>query len=126
VLPAGSRLRRRADFATALRRGRRARAADLLLVHAAADPVAAGGSAGPARVGFAVPRAVGSAVTRNRVRRRLRHLVTALLPGLPPGALVVVRALPGSAAASSAELEPALRSALDRALAPSSAVGSRP
>ncbi len=32
--------------------------------------------AGPARVGFTVSKKVGTAVERNRVRRRLRELVT--------------------------------------------------
>lgn len=49
------------------------------------------------RVGFVVSRAVGNAVTRNRVRRRLRHLARPLVATTPPGSLVVVRALPASA-----------------------------
>jgi ribonuclease P protein component len=36
------------------------------------------GRAGPPRVGLVVPRAVGKAVRRNRIRRRLRHAVRAL------------------------------------------------
>ena len=34
------------------------------------------------RVGFVVGKTVGNAVTRNRVRRRLRHLAAAELPGV--------------------------------------------
>ena len=49
-------------------------------------------------------RAVGPAVVRNRVRRRLRHLVACRLAELAPGAVVVVRALPRAAVLSSAEL----------------------
>src|SRR5579859_2182145 len=37
----------------------------------------------PARVGFVVSRAVGSAVTRNRVKRQLRALVRGYLQLLP-------------------------------------------
>ena len=48
-----------------------------------------------ARAGFVVPKAVGGAVERNRVRRRLRHLMRERLAALPPGAAVVIRALPG-------------------------------
>lgn len=66
------------------------------------------------RVGFVVSRAVGGAVTRNRVQRRLRHVVRSRLASLPVGALVVVRALPAAAAASSAELAADLDSALRR------------
>lgn len=48
----------------------------------------------PARVGFVVSRAVGSAVTRNRVKRRLRELVRGYLQLLPGGSLLVLRANP--------------------------------
>lgn len=50
-------------------------------------------------VGFVVSKAVGSAVCRNRVRRRLRHLSRPHLTGLNAGTLVVVRALPPAASA---------------------------
>jgi ribonuclease P protein component len=49
------------------------------------------------RAGFVVSKAVGGAVDRNRVKRRLRHLVRERLAQLPPGTDVVVRALPGAA-----------------------------
>ena len=62
----------------------------------------------PARVGFVVSRAVGPAVVRNRVKRRLRHLVRDRLPQLQPGAVYAVRATPASATASYAELGEAL------------------
>ena len=52
-----------------------------------------------ARVGFVVGKTVGNAVTRNRVRRRLRHLVAAELPRTPDRVNVVVRALPRAATA---------------------------
>jgi ribonuclease P protein component len=51
----------------------------------------------PVRAGFVVPKTVGKAVDRNKVRRRLRHLIRDRLTGLPPGTAVVVRALPGAA-----------------------------
>lgn len=57
-------------------------------------------------------KAVGNAVVRHRVARRLRHLVAARLADLPTGAILVVRALPPAAAASSAELADDLDSAL--------------
>jgi ribonuclease P protein component len=49
------------------------------------------------RVGFVVARSVGNAVTRNRVRRRLRHLAAARLAETPAGTDLVVRALPRAA-----------------------------
>ena len=83
-----------------------------------AGPVAAATVVGtPTRVGFVVSRSVGAAVVRNRVRRRLRHLAADQIDRLPPGSRVVVRALPGSAAATYDQLGTALRSALDRAVA---------
>jgi ribonuclease P protein component len=50
-------------------------------------------------VGFVVSRAVGTAVRRNRVRRRLRHLTRPHLDSLEHSTLVVVRALPPAAGA---------------------------
>lgn len=49
------------------------------------------------RVGLVVSKAVGNAVTRNSVKRRLRHLAAACLADTPPGTDLVVRALPRAA-----------------------------
>jgi ribonuclease P protein component len=49
-------------------------------------------------------RRVGPAVTRNRIKRRLRELLRVRLADLPVGSLVVIRALPGAEAASFAQL----------------------
>jgi ribonuclease P protein component len=65
-----------------------------------------------ARVGFVVPRAVGGAVVRNRVRRRLRALMEPRLEA-QTGLDVVIAA--GAGAAS--EPWPSLGSALDACLA---------
>ena len=46
-----------------------------------------------------VGKTVGNAVTRNRVRRRLRHLAAAELRGTSDPVSVVVRALPRAATA---------------------------
>jgi ribonuclease P protein component len=40
-------------------------------------------------VAFALPRPIGSAVTRNRLRRRLRALLDELEPSLPGGLLLI-------------------------------------
>lgn len=123
MLPATHRLTRGHEFSLALRHGVRA-GRPAMVVHLAVPWAAVGSDhplatlrpADPARVGFVVSRAVGGSVVRHRVQRRLRHLMIPLLPDLPGGSLVVVRALPSSAGRTSAELGadlgPALRSCL--------------
>jgi ribonuclease P protein component len=71
-----------------------------------------------ARAGFVVSKAVGGAVVRNKVRRRLRHLVRPLVAELPAGSLLVVRALPASAGASFETLGSDLEAALAAARKP--------
>lgn len=114
VLPAAYRLTDGEGFRRAVRAGRRAGASTLVVHLAAAD---GRGLDGPPRVGFVVSRAVGNAVLRNRVQRRLRHLVRAHLPALPDGSVLVVRALPPAARASAAELDADLGRCLGRVLA---------
>lgn len=111
MLPQAHRLRTGDGFRRAVRSGRRA-GGRTLVVHLAPaeDP-----SSGPVRVGFVVSRAVGDAVTRNRVKRRLRHLARERLATLPGAAVLVVRALPAAATASSAELASDLDRCLERA-----------
>jgi ribonuclease P protein component len=77
------------------------------------------------QVGFVVSKAVGNAVTRNQVKRRLRHLARERLTSLPGFAVLVVRALPAAAEASSMELGADLDSALDRVLGRRDARGAR-
>ncbi|MGV9265830.1 ribonuclease P protein component [Kitasatospora sp. NPDC003701] len=128
MLPSENRLRRRQDFATAVKRGRRA-GRPLLVVHLSRDgdltgptdrtsdsrPHVAEGTPS-ARAGFVVSKAVGPAVVRNLVKRRLRHLVRDRLSRLPAGSLIVVRALPQAASASYQDLERDLDAALKRLL----------
>jgi ribonuclease P protein component len=59
---------------------------------------------------------VGGAVVRNRVKRRLRALAAARLDQLPAGCLLVVRANPPAADASSAVLGTDLDHAVQRVL----------
>ncbi|MDP2773766.1 MAG: ribonuclease P protein component [Nocardioides sp.] len=68
------------------------------------------------RAGFVVSKAVGNAVVRNRVKRRLRHLVREQLSSLPGSGALVVRALPAAGAASAAELAADLDRCLGRLL----------
>ncbi|MFX4286373.1 ribonuclease P protein component [Janibacter sp. G349] len=112
MLPARHRLTERADFAATVRgRGTRRQGSRLLVVHARvadATQTDARGDDSP-RVGLVVSTAVGNAVTRTRVKRRLRAQVAPLLADLPHGTDLVIRANPAAAGADSHELGAALR-----------------
>jgi len=82
-----------------VRAGRRTVVVHALQLDAPAEGLVNGSGGNDRRVGFVVSKTVGSAVRRNRVRRRLRHLASAHLRDLPAHTLVVVRALPPAAAA---------------------------
>jgi ribonuclease P protein component len=109
-LPRSNRMRRSEDFRRTVRSGVRIGRPTLVL-HAAPAP-------GPdsVRVGFVVGKAVGNAVTRNLVRRRLRHLAAAELSRTREAVDVVVRALPRAATAPT-ELSVDFASAWPQALA---------
>ena len=99
MLPAAARMRRREDFSAAVRGGSRT-GRPLLTGHLLVRPE----SEEPARAGFVVSRAVGGAVVRNKVRRRLRALMGRHMESLPQGSLLVVRANPRAATARQSEL----------------------
>jgi ribonuclease P protein component len=102
LVPTAQRLRDPALFKAAVRRGRRA-GSDTLVVHWQAGP----SGAGPVQAGLVVSRAVGNAVTRNLVKRRLRHLIREQLDhasAVPDSGVLVVRALSNSATAPFSEL----------------------
>ncbi|GEC99857.1 ribonuclease P protein component [Kocuria varians] len=75
-----------------------------------------GGTGEQTRVGFVVSKAVGNAVTRNKVKRRLRELSAETVRERPRDLDVVVRALPQAAGASWQELARDYAAALDAAL----------
>ena len=106
MLPEAHRLTRSADFRACVRAGARGGSATVVAHLHVSDEAGA-------RVGLVVSKAVGNAVVRNRVARRLRHLAAARLASLPEGSLLVLRARPEAAAASTAALD----ADLDRALA---------
>jgi ribonuclease P protein component len=107
VLSTSHRLTDGASFRRAVRTGRRSGSRTLVVHLATADDV------GDPRVGFVVSKAVGNAVVRNRVKRRLRHLDRGQVSSLPGSAVLVIRALPGAGEASGAQL----RADLDHCLA---------
>ncbi|MDR1078511.1 MAG: ribonuclease P protein component [Propionibacteriaceae bacterium] len=87
MLPVSARLRHAAQFAATVRGGRQTGRPSLILyVRTTAGE--------RSRAGFVVSKQVGSAVQRNRVKRRLRHLVASRLDDLPQTADIVIRALP--------------------------------
>jgi ribonuclease P protein component len=57
------------------------------------------------RIGIITSRRVGGAVTRNKIRRRLREIARASLPQITSGLFVVIVAKSGSAAAAFEELK---------------------
>ena len=76
------RIRDRSTFA-ALRQAKRVRSGPLTVSFIDGHP------AEPPRVAYAIGRKVGNAVTRNRIRRRLRVVVTRLDPPMGPGAYLI-------------------------------------
>lgn len=118
MLPAQYRLRRSFDFGATVRQGRRAAECDIVIYLRGVRPADDAGDSktamsGP-KVGLIVARSVGTAVQRHAVSRRLRHVAREMLTKLQPREQIVVRALPGSVAASSAELSEQLHAGLHK------------
>ena len=113
MLPQQSRMRSPEEFRRVMRSGRRAGGATLSghLLLSATGLVPEDASP---KVGLVVSRAVGSAVVRNRVKRRLRELMRRRLASLPGGCLLVVRAHPAAAGARQADLAADLDLVLER------------
>ena len=65
-------------------------------------------------VGFVVSKAVGNAVTRNLVKRRLRAAMASRTDRLPAGSTTVLRALPAAAGSDYAVLERDVDRCLER------------
>jgi ribonuclease P protein component len=101
-------LRRKADF-EALARGGTARSTPLLVLRCLRTDGAA------TRIGFSTPKALGGAIQRNRVRRRLRELIRERYGDLGTGWDLLVIARPPAVQATYAELREALTNALRRA-----------
>lgn len=104
------RLKSHRDFTTVLRRRRRVSSHDLVIHYLIPDSVALtsspvqGEQAGcddpvedRRRMGLAVSKSVGNAVTRNKVKRRFRQLARAKEDLLPSSCDLVIRAKPGAA-----------------------------
>jgi len=107
LLARGNRMRTSEEFRQTIRFGKRSARPSLV-----AHVVPAG--TGHTSVGFVVSKAVGPAVVRNRVKRRLRHLMRDRIDQLPTGARLVIRALPRAAQQSSSSLASDLDAALTK------------
>jgi ribonuclease P protein component len=84
-----NRLSRSRDFDAVYRHGRSVSTRFLVLYRFDRE-----GDDGEARLGIAVPKKIGGAVTRNRIKRRLREVWRELLPDVPGGVdyVLLVRA----------------------------------
>lgn len=110
------RITRGADYRATVRRGARFTGANTVAY------VRLNRDSDVVRFGFIVSKAVGNAVVRNRVRRRLKAAAYEVLPLLAPvtadgpGVDIVIRALPASAQASWATLHEEVLGSADRFL----------
>ena len=112
--PKSRRLTRSSDFERMKKEGRSQRGPSLILsvlpVQEPVLPARRGGSASrmdrnSLRAGFVTSKRIGSAVVRNRVRRRLREIVRKHQPDLPGNFWIVTIARPKAARATYRELE---------------------
>lgn len=103
MLPGGLRLKRQQDFNRVYKRGV-SRAYPAFVLHRRHT-----GSG--RRFGFSVSKRLGNAVSRNRVRRRLRHAVYGLRELFPAGADYVFVARSAAARTDWTQLEQQLRRA---------------
>jgi len=110
------RLRKRREFEECYASGVRA-SGRLLQVFLRPNPERA-----QARIGISVPRRVGPAVARNRIRRRLREIFRRGKPLGPRGGDLVVHVRPAASRATFAELAEELSALVSRA---GSRMGSR-
>lgn len=111
MLPAQHKLTSSGQFQRVISQGRRAGSRTVVLHVWEEKPNAELASVGGPRFGLVVSKAVGNAVVRHRVSRRLRHICLGLAPTIGPRVCVVVRALPAASGASSEVLERDIRKA---------------
>lgn len=123
MLPARARLRRSRDFVATVRRSPctfRYAGTRLVAFLDASTPahMRSGDSPeAPALVGIVVSKAVGGAVMRNRVKRRLRAIAAHQYGSLPPGSRLVLQAKPAAAGATADLLAEDVHVALRHVLA---------
>ena len=89
MLPLDARLTQSSDFARATKSGIRV-TTQHFVGYLYISPVTNDASA---KCGLIISKAVGGSVKRHRVARKVRHAITPLIPSLPTGSLLVIRAL---------------------------------
>lgn len=104
--PKAARLRRRKDFVSLQREGRRRHTPHLVLVTRPAE-------AASSRLGVTVSKRVGNAVTRNRLKRLLREVFRDHRAAINPPVDVVVIARPGAHTLTYAQAATEFARALD-------------
>jgi len=113
AFPKSARLLRRADYVAIKQRGKSFAEGPLAASFRPRDPAPTGIAVAGARVGLTVSSKIGSAVTRNRIKRRLREAVRLELASLPVVDLVLV-ARASAPSASVEEFREWLRGAASR------------
>ncbi len=101
-------LKKNKEFGFVYRRGKTVPVRDFTLVYAKSR-------FGGVRVGFSVSKKVGNSVTRNKIRRRLKEALRALLPALSGHYSIVFVARPCIANADFSGIAAQMKQALSKA-----------
>ncbi|MCS4535488.1 ribonuclease P protein component [Corynebacterium sp. HS2168-gen11] len=115
MLPSQHKITNSEEFKFTIRKGIRAGGGTVVVYvqdagASVADPVLSR----PPKIGLVVSKAIGNAVTRHAVSRKLRHIMAAEIPTLADNDLVVIRALPPAATASTDQLQHDIQRALEK------------
>ncbi|MCT1684446.1 ribonuclease P protein component [Corynebacterium appendicis CIP 107643] len=112
MLPRAHKLTSSAEFRRVISQGGRAGTRTLVVhYYTRTETVISGGP----RFGLIVSKQVGNAVARHRLSRQLRHVCMEVAEHLDREVDIVVRALPASADATSAQLLKDMESGIERA-----------
>ncbi len=116
-----NRLSRSRDFDTVYRHGRSVSTRFLVLYSFAREEDAGDPRPDHARLGLAVPRSVGNAVVRNRIKRQLKEIWRGRLEAVPGGRDYVLVVRPGLPEAAEARGHEWLVDRVDEVLGKASA-----
>jgi ribonuclease P protein component len=112
AFPKSRRLLRPAEFRTVYDRGFKV-PSSCFVAFCWKEPAGPDAAQGP-RVGFTTPRALGKAVARNRMRRRVREVVRTRLGSVPPPWRIVWNLRRAALSAPSAQLASEVEKVLAR------------